>query len=102
MPAHELRRLRGEMATLRQELTVAKKGRCMSRKSRVQVRPHCAPFGRVPSVTHVPCVRTLGGRLLCLVPAPESWRGVSDDVVMAHVRTAFVMSGETYGAPRKH
>ena len=31
---------------------------------------------------------------------PECWRAVIDDVLMAHIRIAFVESGETYGAPR--
>jgi len=31
---------------------------------------------------------------------PECWRAVIDDVLMAHIRIAFVDSGETYGAPR--
>ena len=31
---------------------------------------------------------------------PPSWRAVIDDLLMAHIRIAFVESGETYGAPR--
>jgi transposase InsO family protein len=31
---------------------------------------------------------------------PPSWRALIDEVLMAHIRIAFVESGETYGAPR--
>lgn len=31
---------------------------------------------------------------------PERWRAVIDDVLMAHLRIAFVDSGETSGAPQ--
>jgi transposase InsO family protein len=34
------------------------------------------------------------------VRRPLSWRAVIDEVLMAHVRIAFIESGETYGAPR--
>jgi transposase-like protein len=68
-PQQELRRLRWEVATLRQEQAFAKKWRCTSRKSRVEVRRDCSPSGRVPCATHVSCARGVGGRLLCALPA---------------------------------
>ena len=101
-PEQELRRLRREVATLRQEQAFAKK--CCVLRERVALR--CAVIARHEYEFPV--------RLMCRVLAvsvscyyayrrrPESWRAVIDDVLMAHVRIAFAESGDTYGATRVH
>ena len=60
----EVRRLRREVAVLRQEQAFAKTWRCTSRKSRVEVRRDHSPPRRVRGATHVPGARGLAGRLL--------------------------------------
>lgn len=64
-PEQELRRLRREFATLRQEHAFAKEWRCTSRKSRDVICRDRSPSGRVPGATQLPRPRGLGRRLLC-------------------------------------
>jgi len=65
----EVRRLRREVAVLRQEQAFAKKWRCTSRRSRVEVRRDHSPSERVRSATHVSSARGLSVRLLRLAAA---------------------------------
>jgi len=83
------------MATLRQEYAFAKKGRCTSRKRRVEVRVIARHPGEFPVrlMRRVLKLSVAGFSAYCR--RPGRGRAVSDDVVMARVRTAFVMSGET-------
>ena len=67
----EVRRLRREVAVLRQEQAFAKKKwRCTSRKSRVEVRRDHAPPARVQSATHVSSPRGHALGVLRLAEAP--------------------------------
>ena len=98
----ENRRLRHEVATLRQEEAFVKSGDLL----RESVAVMCAVIARHEDEYPV--------RLMCRVLAvslsgyfayrqrPERWRAVIDDVLMAHVRMALAESGETDGAPGVH
>ena len=68
-PEQELRRLRRENAVLRQEQAFAKRWRCTSRESRIEVRRDHSPSRRVPRATHVPGARGVARGLLRLADA---------------------------------
>ena len=98
----ELKRLRRENEILRQEREILKTGHNFFRQGGKSMRFRLVDQAKKEFPVHRLC-KVLGvsqSGYFAWKNRPASWRQRQDVILLAHVRSAFSLSNETYGSPR--